>query len=286
MYRLMLRDKWAFDPVSLTPSDRWTVTDIDGLDPVEHTVYTQKLYGVDGEYVTGGYTPGRQIIITMAILPPVEENRLFLFRHFKAGVNVDFLYWPDFIGEIDGDNTPGSTMRAHGLKQVQGIVERIECNQYNNPELCQITIKCPSPYFKGHTYYRYTSVHSFPVLFNEGDVDTGLTFDLYITSDKDRYEDLIINLDGSGLKPMRIVDLDMYKGDVIYMSTVKGAMYATLYRYWAPFTPINIFGHIEGDLPYLKGSTSFESGRSRCICRVIPITVTADISIPSVFLGA
>lgn len=293
MYKLQIQPINSNVRLDLSPSTRWTVTDIDGLDPVEKTIYTQKLYGIEGEYVTGSYIPSRQIIITMALGYPVEEQRRYLFNHYSAGKEIILTYWPDYVGDYAELTDNSEIQRQHGPRKVTGTIEKIEINQYNNPQMAQITIKCPSPYFSGQETHQTITQSTNPVVFNYGDVDTGFTMVITVEQDKPASDDMTIMLEGRRFgnaytyQQMTIEGLELYRGDTITLCTVSGNMRATLYRGYNPYKPINIFGYIKGDMLRLPGQYSRyrESNIHYIALKITPVTITADVYIKSLYSG-
>lgn len=143
--------------LNLIPSDRYTLTNIDGLDMPDVDIKTSGLVGQDGEAFTGQHISERTISLTMKINQPIIENRQYLYN-FRIGGQVS-LYYDNDCRQV----------------RTKGYIKAIHVNQWDNPQMAQIVIVCPSPYLynANHTAYSVGTNAYYPI-YNEGDVPAAL----------------------------------------------------------------------------------------------------------------
>lgn len=156
MYTAILRNKYG-QLVELTHDPRWTVKSIEGLDPPDAVLNMTRDTGADGSVFNSAYADNRQIIITLAINSPAENNRIALYRYVKSKQLVRFYY-------------------RDGLRDVwiDGYAKSMHIGLFEQKQIAQITLICPDPYFKAVEPSEYellsrTSGFEFPFSIEMGD---------------------------------------------------------------------------------------------------------------------
>lgn len=115
--------------MSLQPSGRYIVTNIDGLDAPDFNIQAGDYYGLMDRDIIQHHMQSRQIVITMALQPPYRENRENLYKNITIGGKC-------FV-EYTGEARSG---------MCSGVVKSLMCNQWSNPQMAQITIICTDPW--------------------------------------------------------------------------------------------------------------------------------------------
>lgn len=120
-----------YNEIVLSADKRFGLMSIDGIDPVDCTINTSHLVGVNGERYNSSFLNGRTITITVAINAPAEQNRRVLFNTCRVNT------WVGMEFRLD-DKT----------LFISGIVKQIPTTYFDKKEVCQIIVYCPSPEFK------------------------------------------------------------------------------------------------------------------------------------------
>lgn len=130
MYTLIAQNKYG-QRLELTENEAYTITSIEGLDPPDATINTSKNANADGSVYNSSYVNDRQIIITMAINYPAEENRIALYTYFKTKMPIT-LYYENDTRDV----------------YINGYVQNFSVDYFGKKQIAQITIECPKPFFK------------------------------------------------------------------------------------------------------------------------------------------
>lgn len=109
----------------------YQIISIVGLNPPNAQINTSKIAGLDGSQFNSSTLNERNIVITIKINGDVERNRIALYRFFRNKEWCKFYY-------------------KNGTRDVyiEGYVETVEVDLFSQSETMQISILCPSPYFK------------------------------------------------------------------------------------------------------------------------------------------
>lgn len=110
--------------------DKYDILSIDGLTSPDTNINTSSLYYTDGCLVNSIRAEKRNIVINLNIKPPVELNRLELYKFFACKAKIT-LYWTNDSRDV----------------YIKGIVEKFEINLFDKVQQPQISIICPQPYF-------------------------------------------------------------------------------------------------------------------------------------------
>lgn len=115
--------------------NNYQVIEITGLSSAGAAVNITALAGVPGGIFNSAHINTRNIVINLALNGNIEENRINLYNMFPEGEKVRFDYSNDTIGEV----------------YINGYIERMECAQFVQKEVAQISIICDYPYFQSTT---------------------------------------------------------------------------------------------------------------------------------------
>ena len=230
MYKLFAANQYG-DEIEITHNSMWTVKSLDGFDPPDSQINTQRLAGYDGSVFNSSYIEERTITITLAINAPCERNRIELYRYFKTKFVVRLRYVTE-------------TRDVY----IDGFVQSLQVDYFKKKELAQIVIKCPSPALNGtvKNVQEFTSVDplfEFPFeivtpipfseivvgqeksIINSGDLETGCMIDIHalgpVTTPK------VYN---TGTGDFMILNTTMLEGDSIIINTRKGQKSIKLIR--------------------------------------------------------
>lgn len=238
--------------MELTHNEAYVVESIEGLDPPEATINTTRNANLDGSVFNSSYVNNRQIIITMAINGPAEENRIQLYRYFKSKYPVR-LYYKNGSRDI----------------YIDGYCKKPQIEFFNQKQIAQITIICPEPFFNGSVQevINFSSIQpsfEFPFsvedppgeiefgeilaevekdIINDGDVETGA--EIYLRARGSVTNPIIYN---SETNEYFKLNLSMVMGDEVYINTKKK-------QKAVEFTHNGITTNIIGNL--VNGSTWF-----------------------------
>lgn len=129
MYTLKVRNQYG-EVLELTHNEGYVITDITGIDPPDAVINTTRNAGADGSMFNGAYVDNRQIVITMAINSPAEDNRIKLYKYFKMKNSIRLFY-------------KNSTRDVY----IDGYVQHINIQYFDKKQIVQITVFCPNPFF-------------------------------------------------------------------------------------------------------------------------------------------
>lgn len=110
--------------------DKYDILSIEGLTSPETNINTSNLYYADGCLVNSVRAEKRNIVINLNIKPPIETNRLKLYKFFACKAKIT-LYWTNDSRDV----------------YIKGIIEKFETTLFDKVQQPQISIICPQPYF-------------------------------------------------------------------------------------------------------------------------------------------
>lgn len=118
--------------VELTQKEsNYQVVSVAGLNPPNAQITTSVIAGHDGSRFISSKLEERNVVITLQINGDVERNRLFLYRYFKSK------RWCKIYYSNESRNV-----------YIEGYVETVETDLFEQNQQMQISIICPDPYFK------------------------------------------------------------------------------------------------------------------------------------------
>ena len=186
----------------------YAVASVAGLTPPQGAVYTSELATKDGSFYSASRSQNREIVLTIYPQERIEAARLALYGVFKLAKWVRL--------ELQ-------TKQRHVT--IEGYVESMQGDLYENPQNLQISVLCPDPFFEDVT----TATTALPTadtavtVANAGDEEAGAVFTL--TASGAVTDPTIYNTttgQSFGL------DIDLVSGDVVTIDTRRGSLRATL----------------------------------------------------------
>lgn len=239
--------------LTLTQNEsEFQVYNIDGLNPPKAQINSSKIAGIDGSKFNSSKLDERNIVIYIKLNGDVEKNRIYLYSFFSTKEWCKFYY-------------------KNGLRDVsiEGYVETVEVTPFTNNEIMQVSILCPSPYFRGiaeiiDDISKALGLFTFPFAINEIDpvefsvIDSSKITDVYNDSETETGVIIEINVSGT-VNSLSIRNTqtgetfglthNFQKGDKVIINTNKGEKSIKLIR---NAVETNIFTSI------VKGSTFFQ----------------------------
>lgn len=224
---------------------------VNGLGPSKATINTTELATNDGSIYNSSRKTQKNIVIEFIFLPDkqtamIEDTRLRTYRYFPTKKNVTLV--------VETDNRTA---------EIEGYVETNEPTIFSEKEGCQISIVCPSSYFRAKdrtmTLNGVESLFSFPfsneslteklidlgeLIFAvgtnyeyEGEAETGVLITVHVTgncSDLTIYNSVTkdkMTFNTSKIKAITKDGIDdLVSGDTMIISTIKGDKYVSLLR--------------------------------------------------------
>lgn len=230
----------------------YQIIGINGLNPPSAQINLSNVVGLDGAKYNSGKLNTRNLVLTIKINGDVEQNRQELYRFFPTKQNVRFYY----------QNTRRNVY-------IDGFVDNLECDLFQQGQTAQISIICPQPYFVSldeiisdisNTLAQFV----FPFSINEGEpvpfsvYAMGAQATVYNGSEGDTGTIIQIDFD-TEVSELMIrntltgdefeLDYNFEDGDKVIINTNKGQKSVTLIRDGAE---TNIFSKIK------KGSVFFQ----------------------------
>lgn len=269
------------ETLSLTGNQNYTLYAVEGLDPSTANINTATNATMDGSTFRSAKINQKNIVLYLAVEEPCEANRVALYGYVKP-------------------KQPVTVYIKTGARNVyiEGYVESIQVGFFEQKESVQISIICPSPFFKmaqaseveiSTTESGFEFPFSIPevgipfseimgdtekYIINTGDIETGALITLYATAD--------------GANPMIYLpynntffalDFDFCAGDTIIINTVKGQKSVTLIR---DGEKSNIINTLRAGSSWLQ----FESGQNLVGYSATPTSsISCDISIDGLYEG-
>lgn len=189
MYELKVMNSSGFI-LDLTGNKNYTVYKIDGLAPTKATINTSVNATQDGGKVNSSRVEFKNIVLYITIEGDIETNRLQLYKYFLPKSNVT-LHFKNGARDVS----------------ISGVVEIIECDLFSKRQIVQVSIICPTPYFKAvdelvSKFSDVTKLFEFPfsiasagvelstittnvrkTIIYAGDVESGMVIELYAIGD-------------------------------------------------------------------------------------------------------
>lgn len=250
MFEVSVENKKG-NKISFVQNENYAITSITGLASPDAAINTVNVGSFDGERFNSSKLGMRNIVMTIAILGDIETNRIALYKVLKSKEWIKFNY-------------------KNGLRDVyiEGYIESAPIDLFTQNQEVQVSILCPDPYFKnaeeiiedmnliismfyfpfaiadeGQTFSQYDEILE-KVIINNGDVAKGMVIELRAIGEV--VNPKIFNRDTTEFFGLNIT---MQEGDVITVSTVKGAKTVHLLRNAAD---INIFNNIMKNIAWLQ----------------------------------
>lgn len=149
--------------IQLTQSSYYQLVAITGIDPPVANIATSELATDDGAQFNFARVPQRNIVITLQPLGNIETARTALYAYFSPK-SVVRLFLKTETRDV----------------YIDGYVESLLADVNANPQLIQVSIICPKPYFidKNSTTHM---IYGTEIITNGGDVSIGFQLRVNIT---------------------------------------------------------------------------------------------------------
>ena len=231
MYRLIVENEKG-DRLELTNNSNYDVLDVRGTNPPVAAINTVNIAGVDGSRFNSSRVEARNIVITLNIQPPIEQNRLALYNIFRVKRWVK-IYYTNSRRDV----------------YIEGYVESFENNPWTQLQQPQISIICPKPFWisTSEMNIKFSSsndLFEFPfsipaegiefstretissAYVDVGEIETGGIIQFLATTNQ------ILNPKFYNRTTQKFfgLDFDMYEGDLITINTQQGEKSVTLLR--------------------------------------------------------
>lgn len=225
-------ENFSGERLELTNEVDCEVVGIDGLTPPSANIVTSQIALMDGTKFNSATVNQRNIVIHLQLVHNVEEMRIKLYRYFRIKQYCKIYY-----------------SNRHREVYCEGYVETFENDRFVLNNQVDISIICPSPWFKemneiitemasvlslfefpfaieaaGIEFSKLDKEHRTAVL-NSGDVDGGMRIELFATSEV--INPRIINTDTHEIIG---INFEMQEGDMVEISTVRGDKHVWLTR--------------------------------------------------------
>lgn len=129
MLVVKLENKYG-EVLDLTNTTNYAVK-VTGLTPPAATINTTKVPTKDGVVFNSSSMDSRNIVLTIKPLQNIEHSRINLYKFIKSKQYIK-LYFKNGIRDV----------------YIDGYVEAVEGDLYENPQQLQVSIICPDPFFK------------------------------------------------------------------------------------------------------------------------------------------
>lgn len=129
MYHLIVENEKG-ERLELTNNRNYDVLEVLGTSPAKANINTVKVSGFDGARFNSSAVETRNIVITLNIKHPIEQNRIALYDFFRTKRFVRIYYRNDRRDVY-----------------IDGYVESFENNPWTALQQPQISIICPNPFW-------------------------------------------------------------------------------------------------------------------------------------------
>ena len=131
MFELLVENKYGQRLKLSQNESAYQILSIDGLTPPSATIHTITNANSHGAVYKAGKVEPRNLVIQVKPRGNIEENRLRLYEYF-ASSDYCKIYFRNVNRNV----------------AIEGYVETIESNLFENSQVIQISILCPEPFFK------------------------------------------------------------------------------------------------------------------------------------------
>ena len=230
MYTFIVENEKG-EQLQLTNNPDYDVLSVEGTNPPKADINTVVMSSSDGSKFNSARLSERNLVITLNICPPIEENRIHLYKYFRVKHKVRIYY------QIGSRNA-----------YIDGRVESFENSPFTQLQQPQISVICPEPYWKELdelivNFSNTINLFSFPfsiesqgiefsriehfsqTIINTGDVATGGIIRFYATAQVSK--PVFHNYTNDTFFGL---DMDLYEGDSVIINTQKGEKSLTLLR--------------------------------------------------------
>lgn len=194
--------------IQITQSSSYQLIAITGIDPPVAEIATAQLATDDGSDFNLARVPQRNIVLTIQPLGDVETTRTALYPYFTPKSEVTLLL-----------------QTGNREVNIKGYVESFTVDYNANPQLIQVSIICPKPYFNEKTT-NSESISGSKTITNGGDIALGFTLTVTLSSSASSFS--VAN--STTGKTLSFSGASLQSGDVITIDTRIGQKKATYKR--------------------------------------------------------
>lgn len=272
MYTLIVENEKG-EQLQLTNNPDYDVLSIEGTNPPKADINTVIMSGFDGSKFNSARLSERNLVITLNICQPIEENRINLYKYFRVKHKVRIYY------KIKDRNA-----------YIDGYVESFENSPFTQLQQPQISVICPESYWKELdeliiNFSNTVNLFSFPfsiesqgiefsrighfsqAIINTGDVATGGIIRFYATAQV--LKPVFHNYTNNTFFGL---NMDLYEGDSVIINTQKGEKSLTLLR---GGMTLNILSERSENSSWIV----FEAGENQIGCTADDGTEYLDVSV-------
>ena len=133
MYSLRVENHKG-DVLNFSNNRNYSINRIEGLNPPPATVNRTVMTNAPGSKLNSVQTPERNIVIYIKPEGDIEKSRIELYKYFPQEKSVT-LYFKNGSRDV----------------RISGVVESCELCHFDMPQIAQVSIICPEPYFIDNT---------------------------------------------------------------------------------------------------------------------------------------
>lgn len=224
MLTVIVENKYG-ERLNLTNNTDYALIKVGGLTPPTAVINTGVLATKDGSVFNSSRLNNRNITLMIVPHHRIETTRINLYKYIKSKQYIKL--WI-----------------KNGLRDVwiEGYVESVEGDLFENPQKVQVSIICPDPYFKSRetavtTFSKVTPGFTFPFsidengvalstaevyteqnVYNPSDDETGIIIELYAKGDRVLEPTIYNQTTGESFT----VKHEMANGDKVIINTRRG----------------------------------------------------------------
>lgn len=205
--KLKITNKYG-QSITLTQNAAFAVAQVTGLTPPPATINTAPIATKDGSLFNSAFLENRNIVILLYPTGAPETQRVNLYNYLKAKQQIRL--------ELE------TKTRA---VYIDGYIETIEGDLYENPQSLQASIICPDPYFKARTPIVKIFASASEEITNTSDEESGAVFEITASG---AAENPTLTNDTTG--ESYTINYSLQNGDKITLNTRRGEKSLTLTR--------------------------------------------------------
>lgn len=224
MLTVTVENKYG-ESLNLTNNADYALVQVGGLTPPTATINTGVLATKDGSVFNSSRLNDRNITLMIVPRRKIERTRVSLYKYIKSKQYIKI--WI-----------------KNGLRDVwiDGYVESVEGDLFENPQKIQVSVICPDPYFKSRetivtSFSKVTAGFTFPFsitnagkaisttelyteknIYNPSDDETGIIVELYAKTDKVLEPALYNQTTGEKFT----IQYELTAGDKVILNTRRG----------------------------------------------------------------
>lgn len=241
MLHLTIENKYG-EKLNLTSHPDYNLIKVTGLTPAPATINYSTLATKDGAVFNSSRVEPRNIVLTITPKRNIESSRVNIYRYIKSKQYIKLYI-------------------KNGLRNVwiEGYVETVEGDLYENPQKLQVSILCTDPHFKALEANEYSLSNVAPVFEFPFTVENGETVALSELSiatetnihnggDDETGIEIQLRVLGLALEPTiynvttnehYTIEYEFKAGDIVILNTKRGEKSLTLIREGVEYNIIN-----------------------------------------------